>query len=226
MRSHQPPATASRSPAAGRISDPVRPENGAATVQAPPDGAVDLAVRLLRLVEGCELSPYLDTAGVPTIGVGCTRLDGAPVTMRTPPITQARADAACRAELDATRRLLAALVRVPLTAGRWAATASLAYNIGGGAFAGSTVLRRLNADDPAGAARHFADWNRAGGRIDPGLVHRRMTEAAVFATGALPRACPIRAAAMTATRPIGVPARYDAADALNVAELARIGGQP
>jgi len=53
---------------------------------------------------------------------------------------------------------------------------SLAYNIGTGAFCRSTVVRRYNAGDYAGACAAIEMWNRGGGRVLPGLVRRRADE--------------------------------------------------
>ncbi|MNW08143.1 Lysozyme RrrD [compost metagenome] len=57
---------------------------------------------------------------------------------------------------------------------------SLAYNIGAKAFASSTLLRKFNAGDKAGAAAEFPRWNRAGGRVMNGLTNRRLDEQRVF----------------------------------------------
>lgn len=68
---------------------------------------------------------------------------------------------------------------------------SLAYNIGGGAFLGSTLLRIINEK---GAPRDwypvstaFLAWDHAGGYIVEGLLNRRKIEAHAFLTGDLPK---------------------------------------
>ncbi|WP_083982590.1 lysozyme [Devosia soli] len=53
---------------------------------------------------------------------------------------------------------------------------SLSYNIGTGAFCGSTVARRANAGDFRGACNAIPMWNRAGGQVVPGLINRRADE--------------------------------------------------
>lgn len=57
-----------------------------------------------------------------------------------------------------------------------AAMTSLAWNIGGGALARSTALRRLNAGDIAGACEALTWFNRSGGRVVRGLQNRRADE--------------------------------------------------
>ena len=56
---------------------------------------------------------------------------------------------------------------------------SLAYNIGVGAFCKSTVARRFNSGDYRGACAAIEMWNRAGGKVLPGLVRRRADERAL-----------------------------------------------
>ena len=66
------------------------------------------------------------------------------------------------------------------------AMVSLAFNIGVGAFAGSTPLRLHKAGDRIGAARAFGLWNKAtvSGRLVemPGLTRRRGAETALYLT--------------------------------------------
>jgi lysozyme len=57
---------------------------------------------------------------------------------------------------------------------------SLAYNIGVKAFTNSTLLRKFNAGDLAGAAAEFPRWNRAAGKVMRGLTNRRLDEQEVF----------------------------------------------
>ncbi len=61
------------------------------------------------------------------------------------------------------------------------AMVSLAYNIGMGNFSASTLLRKHKAGDRAGAAGQFAVWNKAAGKVLPGLTRRRAAEAALYA---------------------------------------------
>ena len=61
-----------------------------------------------------------------------------------------------------------------------AALASLVFNIGPGAWRGSSIRRLVVAGDMDGAAAQFARWNKAAGRVLPGLVKRREAERRVF----------------------------------------------
>lgn len=64
----------------------------------------------------------------------------------------------------------------PLSDGELAADVSIAFNIGVNAFCNSTLARKQNAGDHAGACAEFSRWDKAGGKVLPGLVKRRAAE--------------------------------------------------
>jgi lysozyme len=63
---------------------------------------------------------------------------------------------------------------------RVAACIDLAYNIGVGAFAASSVSRWTGQNKYQAAADAFLLWNKAGGRVLPGLTTRRQRERGVY----------------------------------------------
>lgn len=130
---------------------------------------------LIKQFEGLYLKAYRCPAGVPTIGYGHT----AGVAMGQV-ITQQQADDYLRRDVRQFERAVERQVSVPLTQGQFDALVSFAFNLGEGALAQSTLLRLLNAGDYAGAAAQFDRWNKAGGRVLPGLVRRRAAERALF----------------------------------------------
>jgi len=67
-------------------------------------------------------------------------------------------------------------IKHPLTDGQKAAFVSFAFNVGNRAFCDSTLARKANAGDMAGACAELSRWTRAGGRELPGLVKRRAAE--------------------------------------------------
>lgn len=85
------------------------------------------------------------------------------------------AAAKTREAAEARARTLYRLTQ-PITQDQFDALVSLAYNIGGGAYCGSTLVRRLNAGDCHAAAAEFERWIRVQGRVVPGLVARRAAE--------------------------------------------------
>lgn len=157
---------------------------GPTTLPPPTLSALALASTLIAGFEGFRPVPYLDSAGIWTIGIGSIRWNGLEVTAATLPVTQAQALAAMSAELAPMAAGVDALVRVPVQAYQSAALYSFVYNVGLSSLASSTLLVRLNAGDYAGAADQFAVWNKAhvNGVLTEirGLTIRRAREAAVF----------------------------------------------
>ncbi|MBX9659089.1 MAG: lysozyme [Nitrospiraceae bacterium] len=118
---------------------------------------------------------YLCPAGVPTIGHGLT--EGVRLGMR---MTAEEAEAALRKEIAKHEATVSRLVTVEINQNEFDALTSLSYNIGAAAFEKSSVLKRLNGGNRAGAAEAFSMWNKAGKKVLPGLVSRRAREASLF----------------------------------------------
>lgn len=142
-------------------------------------------VALIKRFEGCErlradglVEAYPDpaTGGAPwTIGWGATGPEIGPETVWT----QAQCD--IRFERDLERyaaEVAAAIGDAPTTQDQFDALVSFHYNTG--AIARATLTRKHAAGDHAGAAREFARWNRAGGRVLRGLTRRRAAEAELY----------------------------------------------
>jgi len=122
------------------------------------------------------MHPYICPAGKWTVGFGTTR----GVTAKHPPITKAQAEKYLIRDMQAAENLVDSLVTVPLNTNQTAALISLVYNIGGGNFSKSTMLKLLNAGDYAGAANEFPKWRKGGAMVLPGLVKRREAERELF----------------------------------------------
>lgn len=136
-------------------------------------------IALIKRWEGCRLTAYPDpgTGGDPwTIGYGHTSAAGEPKVVRGLKITQQEADDILVRDLAKYEAAVdRALTRSP-TQPQFDACVSLCYNIGQGAFAGSTVVRKFNAGDITGSADAFLLWNKAGSKVMQGLVNRREAE--------------------------------------------------
>jgi lysozyme len=131
--------------------------------------------------EGFSSTPYQDSGGVWTYLFGSTRdPDGNPVSAHTPPGTRALGLQLMQRDLTAAATTIAQDVHVPLTAEEREALEDFCYNVGLGAFKGSTLLRLLNAGDLTGAADQFLLWDHAGGQVLSGLLRRRQAERAEF----------------------------------------------
>jgi lysozyme len=66
------------------------------------------------------------------------------------------------------------------------ACVSLAYNIGVGGFRRSSICSNINRGDYEGAANAFSLYNKAAGKVLPGLVKRRQKEADLFLKDGIP----------------------------------------
>ena len=141
----------------------------------------DKGVALIKQFEGFSAKPYLCPAGVPTIGYGATYYpDGKKVTLRDKPVTEADATAMLRSMLVQYENGVSRYVQVPITQGQFDALVSFAYNLGLAALKGSTLLRLVNERNYVGAAAQFSRWNKAGGKVLPGLTRRREAERKLF----------------------------------------------
>lgn len=151
------------------LAPPVSPgrKRLAATIGA---SAVAGLIAVTAQWEGKRNDPYRDLVGVWTVCYGETR-----VAMRK------YTNAECEDMLADGLADFAGpvLKRNPELRGhdpQLIAAVSLSYNIGPAAYARSTVARRFSAGDWRGACNAFLSWNRAGGRVVPGLTRRRESE--------------------------------------------------
>jgi lysozyme len=115
----------------------------------------DQGLRLIMEREGKRNSAYLDSVGVPTIGVGHT---GPEVHMGLT-WTDEQVMEALRKDIARFEQAVNSGVRVGLTQNQFDALVSFAFNVGGGAFTGSTMLKRINAGDFEDAAHQFDRWH-------------------------------------------------------------------
>lgn len=134
---------------------------------------------LTKRFEGCRLVAYQDTRGVWTIGYGHTSGVHAGMTC-----TQAQAEQWLLEDIQYAVNAVKHYVTVALTQGEFDALVDFVFNVGVRAFAGSTLLRKLNAGDYAGAAHEFKRWDMAGGKHVAGLLRRRVAEENEFNGGA------------------------------------------
>jgi lysozyme len=141
---------------------------------------------LIKHFEGCELTTYVDEAGVRTIGWGCTgSIPGIGPIVDGMTITQEQADTEFQRRVNQVGvELMHVLDGVPILPNVWAALLSLVYNIGIANFETSSVLRCLKGNDFGGAAKHFLDWDKVhiDGKltVSADLLARRLQEQKVF----------------------------------------------
>ncbi|MGU9932433.1 lysozyme [Enterobacter asburiae] len=140
----------------------------------------DKGIALIKQFEGCKLTAYQDSVGVWTIGYGWTQpVDGKPIRAGMT-VKQETAERLLKTGLVSYESDVSRLVKVDLTQGQFDALVSFTYNLGARSLSTSTLLRKLNASDYAGAADEFLRWNKAGGKVLNGLARRREAERALF----------------------------------------------
>lgn len=166
--------------------------------------------RLFR--PGSSPTPYRDSAGLPTIGIGhlCQRSDCSEIPYPIP-MTQANIINLLNSDLlvsllpkttwfiadpgsQIARQGITSQVKVTLNASQYGALVSWAFNVGTGdaGSKGSTLVRRLNAGEDKNrvAAEELPKWNKAGGSVSNGLVRRRAAEVKLFQTATSERGIP------------------------------------
>ena len=136
-----------------------------------------IAVSAAALVSIVAYEGYSPTAYTPVLGdaltIGFGTTEGVrPGDTTTPAVALARA-------LKDVNKFDAALkkcITVPLHQYEHDSYISLAYNIGSDAFCKSTLVKKLNNMDYAGACLEILRWNKFKGKIMNGLTRRRAAE--------------------------------------------------
>ena len=132
------------------------------------------AAGLIALVsyEGYSDKAIIPVQGdVPTIGFGTT--EGVKLGDKTTP------QQALKRALQDIAKFEGAIkkcVQVPLHQYEYDTYLSLAYNIGSNAFCRSTLVKKLNQQDYAGACKEILRWNKFKGKVLQGLKIRRERE--------------------------------------------------
>lgn len=139
------------------------------------DNGIDLVVEY----EGLKLEAYKCPAGVWTIGLGTTKINGVPVK-KGQTCTSRQAYEYFREHLSEEVYPCINSIGVELTQNQFDALCSFIYNIGVGAFNSSTMKKLLKKGDYVGASFQFRLWCKAGGKVLKGLVKRRRSEASLF----------------------------------------------
>jgi lysozyme len=147
-------------------------------------------VRLIARFEGFRSDLYNDAAGHCTIGYGhlvhLGHCNGSESQEFRRGITRERALEILAEDAGDAGATVNRLVKVPLEQNQFDALVSFVFNVGGGAFEESTLLRVLNQGEYDQVPAQLDRWVKAGGATLPGLVNRRNAEGALFGKGAMP----------------------------------------
>lgn len=122
--------------------------------------------------EGYSDRAYIPVQGdVYTIGFGHTGAVSAGDVVTVP-----RALSMLHADIEGAQDAVKRNVLIELSQDEFDAYTSFVFNVGVGAFERSTLLKRLNNGDRAGACSELRRWVYAGGKRVQGLVNRRERE--------------------------------------------------
>ncbi|CAD0218121.1 lysozyme [Chryseobacterium sp. D764] len=138
-------------------------------------------INLIVSFEGFSAKPYLDSAGIPTIGYGNTYYPGGKkVTMKDPTITKEKGAELFAAVLPTYEKIVNSKVKITLNQNQFDALVSHAYNTGGSETLFFLINRRATDSE-------IKDWFTkryitAGGKVLNGLIRRRKAEADLFFT--------------------------------------------
>ena len=131
----------------------------------------EMGLDLLIAREDKRNRAYLDSRGLPTIGVGHT----GPEVHLGLVWTDAQVREAFARDIARFEEAINGAVRVALEPHQFDALVSFAFNVGASAAAGSTLVRLLNEGDLADAAAQFDRWH-----IPPEVTSRRNGEREQF----------------------------------------------
>ncbi|AYZ12934.1 lysozyme [Chryseobacterium arthrosphaerae] len=138
-------------------------------------------INLIISFEGFSAQPYLDSAGIPTIGYGNTYYPGGKkVTMKDPAITREKGVELFSAVLPTYEKIVNAKVKIPLTQNQFDALVSHTYNTGGSDGLFSLINKKAGEEE----IRNWftKKYITAGGKTLNGLIRRRKAEADLFFT--------------------------------------------
>lgn len=137
---------------------------------------------LITKWEGLKLTPYLCSAGVPTIGYGSTRYaNGTKVKLTDKSITKGEAFTLFCDTIKTYEKAVFTLAPDEINQNQFNALVSFCYNLGVNALKNSTLLKKVNANlnDPK-IADEFRKWVNVGGKKVEGLVNRREDEVKMY----------------------------------------------
>jgi lysozyme len=137
-------------------------------------------LELIKAHEGLRLDAYKCPGGEWTIGYGHTSRAGAPEVTKGMTIDLGEAARILSRDLEKFCGFVEHAVKVELTPNQYSALVSFCFNVGPEQFKKSSVLKVVNAKQFDLVPARLALWNKADGKVMPGLVRRRADEGKLF----------------------------------------------
>jgi lysozyme len=134
-------------------------------------GLAALTIPFVIYFEGEIREGYKDPIGIVTACVGHTE-----TAVFKKKYTAEECRKLLEYDLEVHNQGMMDCVYVPLNLNQRASFLSFTFNVGVGAFCGSTLNKKLNDGDYAGACAELSRWTWAGGKQLPGLIKRRAAE--------------------------------------------------
>lgn len=137
---------------------------------------------LIKQSEGVRYRAYRDVVGVWTVCYGHT----GPDIIHTKLYTEAECNTILLSDIRKHQVVIVpgsprnCIRNAPLTANQRDAVTSFIINVGTTAFCKSTMAKQIAARDYYAAGNQFPRWNKAGGKVWPGLTKRRAAERDLF----------------------------------------------
>ena len=158
-------------------------------------GIYDKGLQLTKDSEGFRSHLYNDAARYCTIAYGhlvnLAPCDGSEPEHFLDGVTEPEGADLLRDDMEIAERVVLTAVDVELSDGQYAALCDFVYNVGGGNFRRSTLLKVVNRNDFDEVPFQLRRWVKAGGRELAGLNKRREREIELFFENLeIPRALP------------------------------------
>jgi lysozyme len=138
-------------------------------------------IAIIRKYEGLRLQAYICPSGLATIGFGATFYENGTRVQLGDKISRDRADQLLFFQVKLFADEVRRTVKSNINDNQLGALVSFCFNVGGAAFAKSTLAKKVNANPSDSTIRNeFMRWTRGGGKVLPGLVKRREEEANLY----------------------------------------------
>jgi len=139
---------------------------------------------LIKSSEGLRLEAYPDpaTGGEPiTIGYGTTIYPNGIKVKLGDTITKQMAEFSLLHDITNFSTKIYSLIKKPLNDNQFGALVSFSYNVGIKNLQISTLLKKVNENpNDLSIKDEFLKWKKAGGKVLPGLLKRRIKEAELY----------------------------------------------